>query len=122
MGIKDFKVRKQIARIMENIMTDASPKQLKIFLEKNVFEYFGKLIEEKDDFLQDIGLTGIRRILELEGNQADGDGSKACYGALLKKNKTREVIEKLQNHAKRISKLTTEILDFVDSAAEEGKA
>jgi len=123
MGTKNFKVRREIARIMNAALADLTPEQLKIFIEKNIFEYFGKLIEEKDDVLQDIGLTGIQRILRLEGDQAHEGSSKAYYGALLKKkNKTREAIEKLQHHAKRISNLTSEILDFVDSVSEEGKS
>jgi len=83
---------------------------------KRVFDYFEKLIQDKDDVLQEIGLTGIRNILGLEGDQPCG---RAFYWSVLEKNKILEVIERQQNHAIRVSKLTSEILGFRGSLSEE---
>ncbi len=94
-------------------MNDLTPEELRFLLEKEIFEYFEKLIEEKDDVLQEAGLRGIRSVLGHEGFPKD------FYWTLLEKKKTREVIERRQNHALRVSKLSSEILGFMDSASEE---
>ncbi len=99
-------MRREVAWIFKNVMTNPTSEQLKILLEKNVLEYFGKLVEDPDDSLQEIGLTGIQII--------SGSGEKATF---LEKTRTIEVIEKLQGHATRISKLTSEILSVVNSAS-----
>lgn len=78
-------------------MADPTPEQPKIL------EYFGRLIEDQDPVLQEIGLRGMKSILEL------GERDQAGYWSLLEKNNTIDVMENLQNYARQITKLTSEI-------------
>jgi len=90
-------MRRDIAQIFNHIMADPTPEQPKIL------EYFGRLIEDQDPVLQEIGLRGMKSILEL------GERDQAGYWSLLEKNNTIDVMENLQNYARQITKLTSEI-------------
>ena len=106
-------MKKEIAWVFSNPIHGANQDQLRVLFDKKIIEYFGKIIEEEG--LQEIGLRGIKDILNLAMWKAPEGFSSAFCWTLLEQNNIVASVEKLKGHANfEIAQLVQQILDYKD--------
>ena len=91
-------------------------------MEKELFQFFGKLIQEKEESLQEVGLEGMYNILMLRAERVPEGFSKGFCLSWLEENNLLPVLEVLgENDSIRILKFACRILGAWDEEKMKNK-
>ncbi len=93
--------------VINNLLCEPTPEQWRILLEKRVFEYLEKLVEDdEDDFIQEVGIRGIKVILDLKGG---------LYREKLQQNEKKlGIIGRFKSHKNsELAEIARKILEIV---------
>jgi len=102
-------VSEQITWVTNNLLCEPTPEQWRILLEKMIFEYLEKLLEDdEDEFIQEVGIRGIKVILDLK---------EGLYREKLQQNeKTLGIIGRFKSHRhSELAETARKIIEIVGS-------